>query len=121
MPIIYQIRTFVEGEEQFSRTQVRKILEIGSKNTLAGYLETLGINNKLKLTWADMEEILQLRLFLASHYGGTSREMYSYLKENGQLGSYLQQKHIDPTQALAKVQAKYYRSLGLNADGRSRG
>lgn len=85
---------------------MRELLEIRHRKTFNQHLEVLGLVNS-RLGWAEVKEILSLRLFLYARMGYHTREMYRVLKSQGQLVKVFAYLNINIDQEFARIQHEY--------------
>lgn len=106
--LIYDLKSYeLDGELYFSKKQVRQMLGIKHFETFKKHLEILGFTNQ-RLGWAEVQEILGLKLFLYANIGDHSRLMYKYLKDQGHLPQIFKHFGIALDEEFKKVQNNYY-------------
>ncbi|MDZ8104744.1 MAG: hypothetical protein RM338_03850 [Nostoc sp. DedQUE12a] len=107
---VYEVKSYeIDGELYFSKKQIREMLGIRHFETLKKHLEVLGLTNCHRLGWAEVKEILALKLFLYAKNGDFSRRMYKCLKDKGYLPKIFKHLGIDIDSEFQKIQNNYYK------------
>jgi hypothetical protein len=95
------------GTAYFTKKDAQKILSIYHHHTFNAHLKTLDLA-KTPLRWAEIKEILSLKLFLYARLGYHTRAMYWALKEKGQLPIIFRYYNIDVDTEFRRIQHDYY-------------
>lgn len=75
---VFHVKTYnSDGQKVFSKKAARQLLKIRHRGQFNQYLETLNIT---RIGWAELREMLALKLFLAARYGYHSHLMWRNLK-----------------------------------------
>ncbi|MFB2837311.1 hypothetical protein [Floridanema evergladense] len=71
---VFHVKTYnADGQKVFSKKAARQLLKIRHRGQFNQYLETLNIT---RIGWAELREMLALKLFLAARYGYHSQRIH---------------------------------------------
>lgn len=105
--MIYELKTYlVDNKLIFSKKQIRSLLRINHRRTLNQHIKALNLTNQ-RLGWAEIKEILALKLFLYARLGYHTREMYVNLKTKGVLPQVFAHFGIDIEREFRRIQDEF--------------
>lgn len=89
--------------EHLSVKQCRTLLRIQSKDTINKYLKTLNLFGQKRLSWSELQQILELQIFLGLKHGRNSREKFIKISRQ-ELEQTFQTYGVDVNTRLAALQ-----------------
>ncbi len=67
--------------EHLSVKQCRDLLRIQSKDTINKYLKALNLFGKKKLSWSEIQRVLEMQIFLGLKHGRNSKEKFCQMSQ----------------------------------------
>ncbi|WP_100902157.1 hypothetical protein [Nostoc flagelliforme] len=96
--------------EHLSVKQCRTLLRIQSKDTINKYLKTLNLFGQKRLSWSELQQILELQIFLGLKHGRNSREKFIKISRQ-ELEQTFQTYGVDVNARLAALQKIHRNSV----------
>ncbi|KAB8333588.1 hypothetical protein SD80_012385 [Scytonema tolypothrichoides VB-61278] len=96
------------GTLYFTKKDAQKLLGIHHHHTFNAHLKVLGLFQK-PLSWAEIKEILALKLFLYARFGYHTRAMYQSLQQRGKLSIIFRYYNINVDAEFMRIKNDYER------------